>query len=78
MTRNTNTETTKTRETKAPAFIAYVVTEKGDNSYWTRVGAAFEHKDGEGFTVDLELLPVNGGRFVLRTPKEANDKEKGA
>jgi hypothetical protein len=41
---------------------------------WTRIGAVWDHDDGEG--MQLELVPVNGGRIVLRTPKdEANDQE---
>lgn len=65
------------RETKAPSLIAYAVTEKGeDKSFWTRIGAAWGHEDGKGFTLQLDLVPVNGGRIVLRTPSE--DQEKGA
>jgi hypothetical protein len=29
-----------------------------------------EHEDGEGLTLQLDLLPVSGGRIVLRKPKE--------
>jgi hypothetical protein len=35
-----------------------------------RIGAAWEHEDGEGLTLQLDLLPVTGGRIVLRKPKE--------
>ena len=60
--------------------IAYSVTEKGEgkdkSSYWTRIGAAWDHEDGNGFTLQLDLVPVNGGRIVLRTPSE--DQERGA
>jgi hypothetical protein len=66
------------REPKAPAFIAYAVTEKGeDKSFWTRIGAAWDHEDGKGLTLQLDLVPLNGGRVVLRTPSEATE-EKGA
>lgn len=65
------------RETKAPSFIAYAVTEKSeDKSFWTRIGAAWDHEDGKGLTLQLDLVPVNGGRIVLRTPSET--EEKGA
>jgi hypothetical protein len=84
MARNANqSRNEKGREPKGPAYIAYAVTEKGSDkdkkSFWTRIGAAWDHDDGEGMTLQLELVPVNGGRIVLRTPKdEANDQEKGA
>ena len=32
------------------------------------IGAAWEH--GEGLTLQLDLIPVTGGRVVLRKPKE--------
>lgn len=76
MARNQNTKSSK-RESKAPAFIAYHVAEKSeDKSFWTRIGAAWAHEDGNGLTLQLELLPAAGGRIVLRTPNE--DQEKGA
>jgi hypothetical protein len=85
MARNSNEgSSADTREPKAPALIAYAVTGKGEGenkkSYWTRIGAAWKHEDGEGLTLQLDLVPVNGGRIVLRTPKDdANEiKEKGA
>jgi hypothetical protein len=37
----------------------------------------FEHKDGKGFDVILEALPVNG-RVSVREPKEKDEKEGGA
>ena len=58
----------QTRETQPPALIAYHVTERGKKSYWTRIGAAWDHEDARGLTVQLELVPVNGGRIVLREP----------
>ena len=54
---------------RAPDYLAWHVTEKGDKSYWNKVGAAWSHKDEKGFTVQLESLPV-GGRIVLRVPLE--------
>ncbi len=38
---------------------------------WLEIGAAWVHKDGKGFDVALEALPVDG-RLVLRLnePKE--------
>lgn len=54
------------------AFYAYTVVDFEQDgkrrSNWLRVGAAFEHKDGEGFDIVLDALPVNG-RVSLRKPK---------
>lgn len=52
-----------------PSLIAYHVREVGENSYWDRVGVAFGHRDGQGFDLVLDSLPV-GGRVVLRVPTE--------
>ena len=57
-----------------PTYYAYTVREyekdgKKD-SFWTKIGAVFEHKDGKGFDVVLEALPVNG-RISIREPKDA-------
>lgn len=63
----------RTRETQPPALIAFHVTERGDKAFWTRIGAAWNHEDGKGLTLQLDLVPVNGGRVVLREPAEEAD-----
>ncbi len=70
MARNQTRNSKQERETVPPALIAYHVSERGEKSFWTRIGAAWEHKDGEGLTVDLDLIPVDGGRIVLRPLKD--------
>jgi hypothetical protein len=74
---NTNSKS-QTRETQPPALIAYHVTERGEKSYWTRIGAAWDHEDAKGLTVQLELAPVAGGRIVLRQPGQFDESETGA
>lgn len=56
----------KTRETQPPTLIAFHVAERGGKAFWTRIGAAWDHEDGKGLTLQLDLVPVNGGRVVLR------------
>jgi hypothetical protein len=52
---------TTTRPAKAPSPIAYHVQGKGqDKSFWTRIGAAWDHEDGKGLTLQLDVLPVAG------------------
>jgi len=53
----------------APDYLAWHVTQKGEKSFWNKVGAAWKHKDGRGYTLQLETCPING-RIVLRLPLE--------
>ena len=76
-TRNRNYVAKETkRETQPPVLIAYHVSERGEKKFWTRIGAAWDHEDHKGLTVQLDLVPVNGGRIVLRE-QAADDKEAG-
>ena len=61
---------------KKPAFNAYTVTGEGKQAFWTRIGSAWPHQNGEGFNIELNALPVNG-RIVLMSPK-AEDSTEGA
>jgi hypothetical protein len=62
--------------TNTPALIAWHVAERGEKKFWTRLGAAWRHEDGEGLTLQLDLIPATGGRIVLRAPKHG--EEEGA
>jgi hypothetical protein len=59
-----------------PTFIACSVTDytagTEKKSKWREVGAAFAHKDGEGFDIVLEAFPVSG-KVTLRKPKEKDE-----
>jgi hypothetical protein len=61
------TTTNATTEPKTPAFQAWHVTNKGDDSFWTKVGAAWPHRDGKGLSLILSVIPMNG-QIVLRQP----------
>ncbi len=63
------------QDTQTPAFTAYVVTKRGEgrDDWWTPIGAAFPHKDGDGFNVVLQSLPLDG-KIVLRPPKAHSDE----
>ena len=79
MTRTQTQKPTTAREHRPPAYIAWHIDEKGEKSFWTRIGAAWDHKDGEGLTLQLDLIPVNSGRIILRTPTEdTSGQEAGA
>ncbi|MBO0906299.1 hypothetical protein [Jiella sonneratiae] len=75
--RNTTSAPAKP-DPKAPVLLAYTVREakdEGQKNYWTRIGAFFEHEDGDGGTLVLDALPLNG-RIVLRVPPK-DDAAKG-
>lgn len=61
--------TNDTANAKAPTHNAYQVREGSKQSYWTRIGAAWAHKDGNGFNIILECLPLDG-KVTLRTVSE--------
>jgi hypothetical protein len=43
-----------------PKFkVAYVITERGDKTFWNRIGVAFPNKDGS-INVKLDALPTSG------------------
>ncbi|AXK79654.1 hypothetical protein DW352_03450 [Pseudolabrys taiwanensis] len=48
-------------------YAVYVVEGEGD-AFWTKIGAAWPHEDGEGFNIQLSAVPLNG-RLVVRKPK---------
>jgi hypothetical protein len=54
-------------EPKAPDFIAWHVSNRGDKAFWTKVGATWFHRDRKGLSLSLEVVPING-RIVFRTP----------
>lgn len=53
-------------EKRGPDMVAYSVQSYGkDQSAWNRIGAAFSHRDGEGYDVILHAMPLDG-RVTLR------------
>lgn len=61
--------TNQTQPLNAPDYLAWHVTNRNDKSFWNKVGAAWQHKDGRGYTLQLDTCPING-RIVLRLPLE--------
>ena len=69
----TATETSTTETSKAPSHAAYHVRDReGKKGFWTRIGTAWAHADGKGFTIQLDALPVDG-RITLRVPTESRN-----
>ena len=42
---------------------------------WTKIGAAFPHKEGLGFSIELKAFPVDG-RLVVLPPDPSDDRSK--
>ena len=61
-----------------PTFLAYTVKNRGRNqkAIWTRIGAAWSHSEGNGFSIELEALPIDG-RIVLIEPKADEELPNG-
>ena len=74
MTTKTQTSTKSTK----PAYIAYHVRNNKDEQgegFWTRIGVAFPHADGNGFSLLIETFPLDG-RITLRVPSEKPAKSE--
>lgn len=55
---------------RKPTHAIYHVRGEGKSAYWTRVGAAWIHEDGEGLSLALDFVPVSdAGRLVVRANK---------
>ena len=59
-----------TESTNTPAFILYRVDGNGPEARWTKIGAAWPNRDGKGFNILCDAIPLQG-RIVMReyTPK---------
>lgn len=58
---------------KAPTHTAYQVRDRnGQKGFWTRIGSAWPHADGNGFNIQLDVVPLDG-RVTLRVATEKKD-----
>jgi hypothetical protein len=72
----------ETTMTAKPSLYAYAVRNrgKGQKAIWTKIGAAWPHSSGTGFSIELDAFPLDG-RLVLIEPKaieEGNPADAGA
>ncbi|HEV2327549.1 MAG TPA: hypothetical protein VGY56_02035 [Verrucomicrobiae bacterium] len=67
------TDTNNQPASKTPTHIAYHVRNReGGKGFWTRIGSAWQHTDGNGFNVQLETMPIDG-RITLRVATEKTE-----
>jgi len=52
-------------EGRRPTHRLYRVLGDGDGAIWTPIGAAWPNKDGKGFSLNCDAVPLTG-RIVLR------------
>ena len=53
---------------KRPDMAIYFVPER-DKAHWVQIGAAWKHRDGDGYAMRFDLMPATPGDIVLRKPK---------
>lgn len=54
-----------------PTHTLYAVEGKDEKSHWTRIGAAWVHRDGQGFSLKLDMIPLTG-RIQMRVASTEN------
>jgi hypothetical protein len=57
---------TSNTKPNAPTHRLFVVRGRPTAARWLEIGVAWENRDGEGFSLSLDALPV-GGHIVMRT-----------
>ena len=61
------------KEPHQPTHTAFtVIKREGKEDYWLDIGVAFPHKDGRGFTVMLQAIPLDG-KIVCREIAEGEE-----
>ncbi len=67
----TNETNSVAKTSNKPTHYAYCVRENSEkkSAMWLIVGAAWPHKSGRGFNIELESVPLSG-RIVLLNASE--------
>jgi len=61
---------------RQPTHRAYsVIRREGQDDYWLNVGLVFPHKDGAGFNIMLQALPLDG-KIVCREITSEDENEE--
>ena len=70
------TKKTPTPTHAAPTHIVWFAPER-ENAPWLRLGALWPTKNGKGFNMSLDLVPVAAGNIVI-LPNEPKAEGEGA
>lgn len=57
---------------RKPSHRLYTVIGEGDDAVWRPIGAAWPNRDGKGFNIELDAVPLSG-RLAMRVPKARTD-----
>jgi hypothetical protein len=61
---------------RKPSHRLYRVLGDGPDSIWTPIGAAWPNKDGLGFSIICDAVPLHG-RIVMRAIQDRAEREGG-
>lgn len=61
--------------TNLPTHYVYVVNGDGDDANWTRIAAAWEHKNRDGMNFTIPPGIMISGRLVIRAAKSTDSAE---
>ena len=58
--------------------MLWMITERGEKTFWTRIGVGFENRDGS-VTLSFDAMPIGGSKIQLRDyqPRDAEDRDGG-
>lgn len=71
--RNSKQSTNNPQKTDNRPFRVCINTSKDENkAYWKEIGAAWPHKNGEGFNLTLFATPLDGKACIF-PPSEGNE-----
>jgi hypothetical protein len=65
----------------APTYLNVFTVEEFESNgktgkRWTKIGAAFPHKEGIGFSIELKAFPMDGRLVVLPPDNDDNRSNK--
>ena len=67
---------TKSNDTNRPTHAIWQVNGEGDKARWTRVGAAWLHKDTKGANLKFDAFPMTGRVVVREITEQDNTGEE--
>ena len=72
--RSTNGNRRQSPQDERTYKIVYGVVERGEQNFWTRIGAAFENRDGS-LNLVLDFVPMSADTTIqLREPRDRDEE----
>ena len=70
--------TTVSPQSKRPTHEVFYVKGEAEQAIWMKVGAAWANRDGEGYSIVLEMMPIGVGRLMMRKYKPKPEQAPAA